>query len=64
MKHSFDLDKTQEEQLRVWQVAIKKEYGKYGTYTYCFSPYGVGTGIEVYSHLAKKSLDLSNVQDW
>lgn len=64
MKTSFDLNKKQEEQLRVWKTEIKKEHGKYGTYTYSFSPYGMGTGIEVYSHLACKSIDLSNVEDW
>ena len=64
MKTSFNLDKKQEEQLRVWKAEIKKEHGKYGTYTYCFSPYGMGTGVEVYSHIGKKSINLSDVQDW
>jgi hypothetical protein len=61
---TFSLDEKQEIQLKEWQEAIKKIYGEYGTYQFRFTPMGMGTSIEVYSELAKKALDLSNVEDW
>jgi len=64
MNTKFELNDKQETELKVWKLAIKKKYGKYGTYTYCFSPVGMGTGIKVKSDLSDETLDLSHVEDW
>jgi hypothetical protein len=60
----FKLDEGQVKKLRKWQKSIKKKYGSYGGYSYKFSPNGIGIGIEVYSELAKKFLELSEVDKW
>lgn len=52
------------EKLKEWQEKIKKKYGKYGIYKYSFTPLGIGTSVEVYSELSKKTLDLSEVEKW
>ena len=43
---------------------IKELFGEYGHYDYVFTPYGMGTGVKVVSHLTKKELDLSDVDKW
>ena len=60
----FELNKDQVEELNKWQAAIKEIYGEYGLYDYKFTPYGIGNGVSVYSHLAKKELDLTHSEDW
>jgi hypothetical protein len=61
---TFSLEEDQEIRLKEWQEAIKKIYGEYGLYEYKFTPYGMGTGIKVWSDLAKTELDLSDVDKW
>ncbi len=60
----FDLDESEQKKLKEWQADIKKIFGEYGLYTYSFTPYGIGCGIEVYSHLSKTKLDLTDVSKW
>ncbi len=60
----FELTKTQEEKLKDWKEAIKKVFGEYGKYDYIFSPTGIGDVVKVYSHLAKTTLDLTEVESW
>jgi len=60
----FELDEDQIKKLQKWQAEIKKRHGMYGMYDYKFSPNGIGEGVEVYSHLAKKTLDLTDVSKW
>jgi hypothetical protein len=64
MEHNFALEPDQVKRLEKWQAKIKKKYKQYGTYTYMFTPCGMGTAIKVYSHLAKEELDLSDVDNW
>jgi hypothetical protein len=64
MTYDFKLDPDQIERLEAWKQKIKKKYKEYGTFTYSFTPYGMGTGVKVFSHLMKKSLDLSDVDKW
>jgi len=60
----FELDEKQMIKLKEWQEAIKKLYGEYGLYEFRFTPTGIGDGVEVYSKLAHKSLDLTNYDNW
>ncbi len=60
----FELDEEELTKLKEWQDAIKKVFGEYGRYTYSFTPNGIGVEIEVYSDLAKTTLDLTNVDKW
>ncbi len=60
----FELTEAQMVKLKEWQAKIKDLFGEYGHYTYSFSPTAVGDGVEVYSHLTKTKLDLSDVDSW
>ena len=60
----FELTARQEKELNEWQEKIKDLYGEYGTYTFKFTPIGIGNGVVVYSHLTKLELDISHQEDW
>ena len=60
----FELNETQEKKLKKWQEAIKEVFGEYGLFDYIFTPNGIGDGVKVYSHLAKKSIDLTDIDSW
>jgi hypothetical protein len=60
----FELDEAQMVKLKEWQEKIKDLFGEYGLYTYSFTPTGIGDGVEVYSHLTKTKLDLTDVDTW
>lgn len=60
----FKLDEKQLGQLKVWQEKIKSTYGKYGAYSYIFTPTGIGNSVQVKSHLTETYIDLSNEEDW
>lgn len=60
----FELDEKQIKELKGWKEAIKKVFVEYGDYDYIFSPNGIGCGVKVYSHLAKTSLNLTDIQSW
>ena len=60
----FELTARQEKELKEWQEKIKDLYGEYGTYTFKFTPTGIGNGVVVYSHLTKLELDISHTEDW
>ncbi len=60
----FELDENQLVRLNEWQTKIKEIFGEYGLYDYVFTPYDMGVGVKVVSHLTKTELDLSNVENW
>jgi hypothetical protein len=60
----FELTARQEKELKEWQEKIKDLYGEYGTYTFKFTPTGIGNGVVVYSHLTKLELDISHQEEW
>lgn len=60
----FKLNESQVKRLNEWKESIKAKHGEYGLFTYTFSPSGIGTGIDVFSGLAKEELDLSDVDKW
>jgi hypothetical protein len=64
MAMSFTLNERQEKELKEWQEKIKDLFGKYGHYDYIFTPYGMGTGLKVKSHLTGTTIDLSHEEDW
>ena len=55
----FSLSVDQLKKLTKWKEAIRTVYGEYGSFTYKFTPNGIGDGVEVYSDLAKISTDLT-----
>ena len=61
---NFTLSERQEKELKEWQEKIKELFGKYGHYDYTFTPYGMGTGLKVKSHITGIELDLSHEEDW
>ena len=60
----FELTARQEKELKEWQEKMKDLYGEYGTYTFKFTPTGIGNGVVVYSHLTKLELDISHQEVW
>ena len=60
----FDLSEEQITKLDEWKKAIKIVYGEYGLFTYSFSPTGIGTSVEVFSDIAKTSIDLTEIDNW
>lgn len=60
----FELNENQLIKLKEWQAKIKEIYGEYGHYDYVFTPYGMGTGMKVVSHLTKTELDLTDIDNW
>jgi len=60
----FNLDEEQVAKLKKWQDTIKEIFGEYGHYDFIFTPYGMGTGVKVRSHLTKTELDLTDVDKW
>ena len=60
----FNLDGEQVAKLKEWQEKIKEVFGEYGHYDFIFTPYGMGTGVKVRSHLTKTELDLTDVDKW
>lgn len=60
----FSLNEKQMSKLTEWQEKIKDLFGEYGHYDYTFTPFGIGTGVKVFSHLTGTELDLSMEEDW
>ena len=60
----FEITEEQEKKLKKWQEAIKEVFGEYGNYEYRFKPTGIGDSITVWSDLAQKSLNLTDVDTW
>lgn len=61
---SFALNDKQEKHLKEWMEAIFTIYGEYGNFEYRFRPTGIGDGVEVWSDLAKYSIDLTDTDSW
>ena len=59
-----ELNDKQQAMYEEWISHIKAIYGEYGHFTWKISPTGIGSGIEVYSHLTKTTLDLTDVDSW
>jgi|GEM_PF-1352018 len=60
----FELSEKAEKKLKRWQNKIKKQYGKYGDFTYSFMPTGIGDVITAHSHLKNEDLDLTDINSW
>ena len=63
-KHYFFLNNVEEKRLEKWQKKIKKKHGIYGSFTFKFTPTGIGNGIVVYSDLEDKTKDLTDYDSW
>ena len=62
---NFKINDKQLSKLNKWKEGIKEVFGEYGTYEYKFiEDSGIGTGIKVWSSLAKKDLNLTDVSTW
>jgi hypothetical protein len=62
----FELSEKQMAKLKEWQEAIKAIYGEYGSYTYCFTPNGLGESVEVICEFVGDEwpLNLTDVDSW
>jgi len=60
----FTLSPKEEKDIKEWQDAIKFVYGKYGSYTYKFTPNGIGDTVVVYSDIADVEKDFTDVDSW
>lgn len=61
----FTISDKEEAKLKEWQNAIKTVYGEYGDYLYTFDPNnGIGVAISVYSKLANKTIDITDIDSW
>ena len=60
----FELSDKEQKEINEWQEAIKTIYGKYGSYTYSFTPTGIGSIVEVYSELANIKKDFTHEEEW
>tara|TARA_R110000772_G_scaffold5691_2_gene20351 strand:- start:8864 stop:9052 length:189 start_codon:yes stop_codon:yes gene_type:complete len=60
----FELNEKQLKKLKKWQNAIKEVFGEYGNFEYRFTPCGIGDGVAVWSELAQKEIDLTDVDSW
>jgi hypothetical protein len=61
---NFELHEDQIIRFKKWQVKLKKKYGEYGTFTYKFTPFGMGTGVEIERLKTGELLDLSDIDKW
>lgn len=61
---TFTLSSFEGKKLNEWKEKIKHLYGEYGTYTFCFTPTGIGYGIKVKSHLTGLELDITDMDSW
>lgn len=61
---SFELSDKQQKEFDEWKEAIRTIYGEYGHFKWTISPTGVGNGVEVWSELARTSLDLTDMDSW
>lgn len=59
-----ELSDSQQAKYDEWKSHIKAIYGEYGQFTWKVTPSGIGSSIEVYSHLTKTTLDLTDVDEW
>jgi len=60
----FKIENSQIEKLNIWKEKIKDLFGEYGLFDYTFTPNGIGVSVTVYSHIAKISIDLTEVEKW
>jgi hypothetical protein len=61
---TFTISGEEIKKLKEWQEKIKDLYGKYGEYTYSFTPTGIGDVIKVKSHLTGLELDITDTDSW
>jgi hypothetical protein len=64
-KTAFSLSESQQNKLDEWKGHIKAVFGEYGNYEYIFNASsGIGIKVSVYSELADRELDLTEVENW
>jgi len=61
---SITFNDKQQKVYREWQEHIKAIHGLYGNYSYTVWSDGIGQFIEVYSHLTKTTLDLTDIDNF
>lgn len=64
IKLLMELNEKQQAKYDEWISFIKAIYGEYGLFTWKITPNGIGDSIEVYSHLTRTELDLTDVDSW
>ena len=61
---TFTLTEKKQQAFDEWKAKIKDLFGDYGLFEYRFTPNGIATELEIYSHNTKTVLDLTDVSDW
>ena len=62
--YNFFLNEVEAKRLEKWKKKIKKKHGKYGSFTFKFTPTGIANGIDVYSDLEEKDKDITDYDSW
>ena len=63
-KTAFSLSESQQNKLDEWKGHIKAVFGEYGDYDFIFKPNGIGMSVSVYSELADREFDLTEIENW
>lgn len=61
---NISLNDKQEAKYQEWSRAIKIIYGEFGKFEWTISSNGLGYNISVYSVLANRILDLTDIDEW
>lgn len=61
---TFEIDEIEDKAIKKWQKEIKKKYGKYGNFSYIFTPTGIGNILKVKSELTGETKDFTNIDNW
>jgi len=56
----FTLSDIEQERLNDFKEKVKDLYDEYGTYSFTFTPSGIGNQVVVFSHLANLKKDITD----
>lgn len=60
----FEISDKELEKYNEWKEKINDLYGEYGSFTFSFTPTGIGDVIKVKSNLTGLEIDITDVDSW
>jgi hypothetical protein len=60
----FKISDKELEKFNEWKEKIKDLYGEYGSFTFSFTPNGIGDNIKVKSHLTGLDINITDMDSW